>query len=582
MTLKICKKRQSILDSARHGLVLGGPGSGKTTLALLKAVRRTENGLSSGQEILFLSFSRAAVARITEAAGKQNIPESIKSTISIQTFHSFFWQLIKAHGYLLGAPRKLSILLPHDESALSDGMEWDDPNWKAWQATRWEMFKSSGLVCFDLFAPLAVALLRQSAKIRHRISMRYPLILVDEAQDTGDEQWGCVRLLSQESQIVCLADPNQMIYDFLPGVGSERIAGIREALTPLEIDLESENNRSPNTDIAAFARDILTGKVREGPYRGVSYVPFRADAKSRDAAIRSSVGMLAKRILEETKKRPESLAILASYSRGVAIISAALQNGGPKGKPIEHRVFFDEAFSLLSSRAIAFLLEPKEDSKHAEDVATLLELAASAFRSKGTKTALAQSKKYSQYAVQCRQGKLPKYKAVAAADTLVQSARTRKLLGEPRQDWIAVKQELRNAGDASFVQMAGALDYLVAFRRGNRIAMNLSELWLKYGFYQGARDALNDALTQEQLVLASEQTFGTHVMNMHKCKGKQFDGVVLYRQQYTSPFVWYEESAPFARSRRLLHMAIARAKSHVLILDEVVSQCPILDPYTLR
>ena len=49
-------------------LVTGGPGAGKTTIALLKARMRIEEGLLSGQSVLFLSFSRAAVARVVEAS----------------------------------------------------------------------------------------------------------------------------------------------------------------------------------------------------------------------------------------------------------------------------------------------------------------------------------------------------------------------------------------------------------------------------------------------------------------------------------------------------------------------------------
>lgn len=41
----------------------GGPGSGKTTIALLKAQKRIPD-LKPGQEILFLSFSRAAVRQV--------------------------------------------------------------------------------------------------------------------------------------------------------------------------------------------------------------------------------------------------------------------------------------------------------------------------------------------------------------------------------------------------------------------------------------------------------------------------------------------------------------------------------------
>jgi DNA helicase-2/ATP-dependent DNA helicase PcrA len=104
---------------------------------------------------------------------------------------------------------------------------------------------------------------------------------------------------------------------------------------------------------------------------------------------------------------------------------------------------------------------------------------------------------------------------------------------------------------------------------------------MQYGAYVGARKALDDALAQDQLLSTGEELHGIHVMNMHKCKGKQFDGVVLYRQQYHSPFVWRGEKNPYMKSRRLLHMAITRAKSHVLILDEAYPQCPIIGKYKL-
>ena len=56
MKLSLDQKRLDILGASGHLLVLGGPGAGKTTVALLKAQRRSED-LLPGQEILFLSAS---------------------------------------------------------------------------------------------------------------------------------------------------------------------------------------------------------------------------------------------------------------------------------------------------------------------------------------------------------------------------------------------------------------------------------------------------------------------------------------------------------------------------------------------
>jgi DNA helicase-2/ATP-dependent DNA helicase PcrA len=52
--------RKAILAAPGHLLINGGPGSGKTTIALLKA-EQTVPELLTEQQVLFLSFSRAAV-----------------------------------------------------------------------------------------------------------------------------------------------------------------------------------------------------------------------------------------------------------------------------------------------------------------------------------------------------------------------------------------------------------------------------------------------------------------------------------------------------------------------------------------
>ena len=63
MKMELCDKRKAIIAQDGHLLVLGGPGSGKTTIALFKAQGRFAT-LKPGQEILFLSFSRAAIRQV--------------------------------------------------------------------------------------------------------------------------------------------------------------------------------------------------------------------------------------------------------------------------------------------------------------------------------------------------------------------------------------------------------------------------------------------------------------------------------------------------------------------------------------
>ena len=54
--LRMCNRRNALLGASDNLLVLGGPGSGKTTIALVKAATEIErDALAAGQKIFFLA-----------------------------------------------------------------------------------------------------------------------------------------------------------------------------------------------------------------------------------------------------------------------------------------------------------------------------------------------------------------------------------------------------------------------------------------------------------------------------------------------------------------------------------------------
>ena len=120
--MKLTKKQLDVMEAEGHLLVTGGPGSGKTTVSILKAAQIAERDLRPGQKILFLGFARATVSRVVEAIEyEQRIPREQKRRIDVETYHSFFWRILKAHGYLVRLPRRLTILTPPGEAiALSE------------------------------------------------------------------------------------------------------------------------------------------------------------------------------------------------------------------------------------------------------------------------------------------------------------------------------------------------------------------------------------------------------------------------------------------------------------------------------
>ncbi|MDC7718918.1 ATP-dependent helicase [Vogesella sp. DC21W] len=582
-----CTLRDSVLACDGHILVLGGPGSGKTTVALRKAVCRIKQGMKPGQSVLFLSFSRAAVARILDAATLE-ATKGERDQLSIQTFHSFFWDILKAHAYLLGAPRKLSILLPQDEKAISGGIDNEDAEWDAWQDERERLFYDEGRIAFDLFAPNATRLLASSSHLLSAIARRHPLIIVDEAQDTGQFAWQCIQMLAAHTQVLCLADLEQQIFDFLPGVGPERIAAIRETLQPLEVDLGTQNHRSPDSEILAFGNDILTGKVRGAGYKGVSTLAYRPEKPppNWNHLLRRALFELYTAVRAQSGSFPKTIAILVSNNRSALKISNALNAIGTNiGKPVRHKLLFDEAESLLSARFAAFLLEPKNLVHIEHDIATSMEMIASARRATGQ--ARAAVAKLQEQALKIRGGKVLNINIANSLRDLITNLAISQFTGDPAEDWLTVKHALRATGQDELVRIANQLDFLVAFRRGSRISAGLASEWLRDGEYTNARIALDQALAQEQILDGVEAPSGLQVMNIHKAKGKQFDGVIIVREArrtgngVDSSFIWRGDDPPYPKSRRVLRVGITRARVHTLILNPQWPLCPLLKGHRL-
>ncbi|MBK8338369.1 MAG: ATP-dependent helicase [Sterolibacteriaceae bacterium] len=582
-----CALRESVMACEGHALVIGGPGSGKTTLALRKAVKRIRDGLLPGQSALFLSFSRAAVARILDAS-KLESSKAEQAQLSIQTFHSFFWDILKAHAYLLGAPHKLSILLPQDEKAMSGGLGDEDEGWDEWVVERERLFREEGRIAFDLFAPNATELLTRSSHLLSSIAGRHPLIIVDEAQDTGQFAWQCIQMLAPYTQVLCLADLEQQIFDYLPGVGPERVIAIRDALKPHEVDLGTQNHRSPDSEILAFGNDILKGKARGAPYKGVSALRYRPEKPppNWNHVLRRALSELFEAIRAQTDEKPETIAILVSNNRSALKMSNALNAlGANVGKPVKHKLLFDEAEALLSARFAAFLLEPKNLAQLEADVATSMEMIAAAKRAtgKGTKEVA----KLLEQANKLRSGKVLNVNVTNALRGLISALAVSDFSGDPAEDWLTVKHALRAANQDELTRVAAQLDFLVAFRRGHRISASLAAEWLRDGAYTHARAALDQALAQEQILDGVEPLSGLQVMTFHKAKGKQFDGVIIVREaRRTGPvvessFVWRGDAPPFPKSRRVLRVGITRAKVHTLILDPQWPLCPILAGHKL-
>lgn len=219
---------------ARVTLVLGEPGTGKTTVAAWVARDAIETGeVGPAQRVLFLSFSRTATRRIVTRATQ--ILRGHGEPLEMMTFHAFGLRLMHAFARYDGRGQLPLVLhTPARRIALLDlpaGLEYED------------------------LVPGARSLLR-SERLRSLASGRWPVVICDEFQDTHDDQWEVLQLLGQRSRLVLLADPDQMIYDYSPGVSAERMEQAGAAAGQAVIILDRASLRDPSMVIPDAARAI--------------------------------------------------------------------------------------------------------------------------------------------------------------------------------------------------------------------------------------------------------------------------------------------------------------------------------------
>jgi DNA helicase-2/ATP-dependent DNA helicase PcrA len=596
--------QQSIVDTNGHLLVTGGPGSGKTTVAILRAAVIADTMLQPAQSILFLSFARATVARIIEAVEEETaITPEAKRRIDIDTYHSFFWRILRTHGYLIGLPRRLAIVTPPNEaialstirreykaeSKLTEAQKLEKRAKEAAERTR--MATEEGRVCFSAFAPCVGKLLHASNKVRRLVSAAFPFVILDEFQDTTADQWHAVKALGSASTLIALADPEQRIFEFA-GAEAKRIQQFKDTFHPSVFDLKADNHRSKGTDIATFGNDILTGKFSKSAYEGIHFKVFESNANQALAALHGETLQARGRRLKSGKKH-WTVAVLVPTKRMTRQVSDAFRAPLGTMPVISHSAAIDMEGAILAAEFLALLLQQAPGQAGYKQA---IDLICAYFRGHDgdapSKASLLEADAVQNAFDRCASrmaagASLPAKSIFHAIREAVDITRTITFTGDPDSDWLSARKVLEDSACPRLKEMAGEMRNIRLLDRGTQLRQALSVDWRNHGAYPNALAITRQAFVQEHFATAGRPERGVIVMNMHKAKGKQFDEVIIFegwpryanRKLVSNPDRIVRNNlraADMGQARQNFRVSVTRAKVQTTILTPKSDVCVLL------
>lgn len=564
-------QKLAFLACPRHALALAGPGAGKTHAALAKAQQQVASGaLKPGQKVLFLSFARPTVARILEKAAELISPEELKR-LEINTYHGFAWSILRSHGYLLNTAKAITLLPPPEAAA-----HFADVGAGVREQEMLRLFEEEGRLHFDLFARLAAQLLHRSVRLVNIYCDAYPMVILDEFQDTNADEWTLIRQLGRHSWLIALGDPEQRIYEFR-GADPRRLGEFVDEFKPESFDFSDENHRNSGTDITVFGNDLLTGRNRGKEYTHVKIVRY-GFRRNQSPHFRAKTEVLA--ALRRLRNQPNSSVAVLVASKAFMLQFSHYLSSDQDGLPaFQHDVAMDAESPSLAANVIAVLLEGGTAAALASRLVATLH---THIRGRSGNKAPAQAEMDLAGAIgtYMSTGKIRGKNRALIVEECQRIAVERadlRLSGNPEEDWAAMRELIATSTAPQVARVAEDARFLRLLHRGSALRTALSEMWRTHGDYVGAEVALRDALLQEHFVAAQKEWRGLHVMTIHKAKGKEFDEVIIYEGTFSGRIVAASADARrIAQSRLALRVAVTRAIRRATIVTPQRDSCPFL------
>ena len=240
----------AILTRSRRVFVEAPAGYGKTTAMTGRACWLLASGeVPPPKRVMALTFSVAAARRMRAdmSAALSALPgpaaRRFEGRVMTTNFHGLAWALLRRYWRSLSLPACVDELSMLDDNgsvgeliSRGGGMTYDEKNvvdsfLSSMRRGRDEdlrrlicpfnkvirdRFVPNGILPYSAMISLAIELLALCPKLRSYLSAAYPVVLVDEAQDTNALCYIFLNgLLSEESGICMFGDPIQRVYGFI-------------------------------------------------------------------------------------------------------------------------------------------------------------------------------------------------------------------------------------------------------------------------------------------------------------------------------------------------------------------------------
>lgn len=534
-------EQEPLIISDDSAVVEAGPGRGKTATAIAAAdawaVRH------AGQRVLFTSFSNAAVRRIAAAAGFAQH----HANLEFQTYHSVAFDLLRLYGRFAGLPTPAQVLDKTEEHLVALTEDWPDDD-DAYAERRRTFARATGRVAFADMIRLVTRLLQTSQTLRGVIRRRYGCIVVDEFQDTTDEQWSLLQLIAENARLLVFGDPHQMIGDADFAATRARFAACAAWKGVPITRLMGRNYRCAATDILDFAEAVLRGQ----PYTPAG--PALHCTSAFTTARRYEVTRQWK--IFRDRKGDGSIAIIAPSAKISREIASDIRTPPKTARmpiPILAHVEPDEAAADAVRLAVCAAADyaREQSTAHCHQLAVAMVAMERAWN-RGGKVDLARVRKV-------ENALRPGSKRKSPVRAFIESDPPSDV-GELAHGFVeAMTNDVLFKSTGEAISKTGLPHFRVQTDPGARFTS-----------YRSARKpvGLHGRLCATQ---------GTTVLSMSRAKGREFDYVILLVDPYAHP-----QHATLGELQRLHYVGCTRARRELAVIwnasEKGLVLTPVLDP----